>query len=549
MPTLLAIAVACTVLALLPVLAGRKRVLANPATFVFLSIVWGVLLKALYVAFVRTEPHSIVHDQIYVAAASMDELVVGGLLVLIAVAAYVAGYFAFGRRSPAMADLLPSGVRARWAVRSPGGSSWPNRIMAVGLATVCLAAFAAYLYLSGVDILQPPFSAKRFGANLTTVQSRFQYAPYYFFKVAMLSGPLAYAVAHLLTQAVTRAVRRFFKVLFALVFGFALLLCHFASLRLVILVVLLQTVLLLYHARARELAPFMAAFVALTAASFAAITFGHRAAEDVEVVRAEMLAARAAQAAVERAASRRAPARGDAPRAVIEPANPQVRGARAAGDDGPAPGSRPAAAAESSGDATGAGGAPAGERPTASAAQSVVQRVGRLAAGPFEGRYFLDFTKLAHIANHFPERQPHLWGGGLVGVLRPSFSAAAGPDIGALTLDRYLAIQVFEEPLNSVPAGFAGDLYIDFGFAGLFLGFLALGAFHRWILNRVAQGSGNAFAGACLVILIPNTSIVLLNSGTLPSLSRSILEISVLALVCLPFVLRRGGDDPDQQLR
>jgi hypothetical protein len=182
--------------------------------------------------------------------------------------------------------------------------------------------------------------------------------------------------------------------------------------------------------------------------------------------------------------------------------------------------------------------ASAGE--AASPSSSVSRALARLSGASLEGRYFLDVTKLAHIAHHFPAQRPHLAGGSLIGAVVPSFALDEEGDGDArLTLDRYLGARVFDEPGNSVPAGFAGELYIDFGWAGVLVGFFLLGGFHRLLFNQLTRVRMPGLLVACAVVLIPNTTLILINSGIVPAMSRSVIGVGLLILVCLPAVAGR----------
>jgi hypothetical protein len=148
----------------------------------------------------------------------------------------------------------------------------------------------------------------------------------------------------------------------------------------------------------------------------------------------------------------------------------------------------------------------------------------------------MDVTKLAHIARHFPSQAPFLLGGGLIGLpppLAPRDESGQGGSI-----NQYLAQQVFDEATNNVPPGFAGELYINFAGPGLFLGFLALGAAHRLLRNHLLDASTPGLVTACLVLLIPSTTLVLFNSGMLPAASRSVIDTAVVLVIWRPRVAR-----------
>lgn len=455
------LALLCTVVAALPVVLHRRRILLNPAFWLLLTVLWGVLGKTAYVVMLRNEPQAVVHDRIWVSATSADFFRLGAILAVAAVLAYVAGYFLLGDRRLA---LPLSETRFEIVPRH-------TFVVIVPLLLLSVAGFLAYLYSSGTSLIEGSLSAKRFQVGAIDSLSRFHYLPYYFFKLALLSGPLAYATAYCLARA--QRDRQQFKVLFGTVFVFVLLLCHFASLRLVIGLLLLQVALLLYCLRARELAVFIGAFAVLTGISLAAITLVHRTPVDLETQRSRILSQQA----------------------------------------------RSADAAERDVKTLSTGG-----------------RVLQVVSAPLEGRYLLDIFKLAHIAHHFPAELPHLRGGGLIGAVAPSALLVDGAG-NRVPLDRYLADEVFQERYNSVPAGYAGELYIDFGLPGLVLGFLCLGLFHRFLYNQLTSDSTPPVIAAATVVLLLNSTLVLVNSGLLPVISRSVLTLGILTVVCVPSIL------------
>jgi len=349
-----------TLVVAIPAFAFRRRFLLNPAFYVLIIVSGSVLLKTLYVSLVRHQPLPVGHDAIYIDAASPDFLIPGAWLALVAAVAYTGGFLMIGSRT--LAPWMPFRLRETALPRSA-----PRNVLV--LTGLSIGAFVLYLVASDTSFFQLPFSAKRFAPENIDVSSRFEYAPYYLFKIALTGGSIACVAA----LALFRSRDPVYRGLFALVFLFALTLSHFASLRLFILLVILQVVLLLIHFRAHRELRFVSLFVFLTAGSFLLITVIDRAPprEAMEMVQ----------------------------RAVTDPdvpAGPEEAGPIAADDivDRPVPATsaptpRPARA----------------ELDEADDPKPVVGLAARLASAGFEGRYFMDVSKLAHIARHFPARE------------------------------------------------------------------------------------------------------------------------------------------------
>ncbi len=470
------IAVAAGIVSGLPLLVRTRKILVNPALFMFLIVAWSPLFKTLYIAVtgprVSTDPF---------AGVSLARFLLGGaMLALVATVAYAGSFVVVGRRT------LPGLFGPRWR-HIPG--PYERRAVAV-LTALCVLCFLGYLRTSGTEFFSLPFSAKRFLPGSIGVSTRFGYPPYYFFKAALVSGSVAYAAAYLLFRAPAGPSDRSYRALFAVVFTFALVVSHFASLRLFIVLVLVQIGILLYHVRDRRHTAFIGGFAVLTAASFVVISFVHRL-----------------------------------------PGSVDTFGSLESGDS-----------VRSEDSTSGGRGGPGvrGRGFGREAAEAVELRSGvqRLARGVFGGRYFMDIGKLSYVASYFPHEHPYAMGRGFVGFLNDPESVDGRSRALPGGMSKYLAAEVLGEPNNSVPPGYAGELYINFGWVGVVLGFLLLGAFHRVMFNYLTRPDLSLVAGACLVLLIPSSTLVLLNSGLVSAGSRAVIDLGVFLLVC-PFWLRR----------
>lgn len=482
-----------------PVLVARRRVFLNPATYVLLIVFWSPVGKSLYVWLLRPGPNAAGHDPLYVSASSPDFISVGIWMVWAGLFAYACGFVSVGRHVAGFAAVPRSfGLPPRALSR--------RRLMLLTLVT--LVSFAVYLGASGTDLLSWPLSTKRFDPRVIGVASRFEYLPYYFFKFALTSVSLAYAAAFFLVHPHRGPDRFANRFLFGVIFVFGLGLTHFASLRMFVPLALLQIGILVYYERARRWVPFLGAFALLTAASVVGITFVDRAIPPparltTDIPPATSLDARSdaeePNARVGSAGSSGPRASDDSRTTPLLDTNDGERGRRVLGGLTPPVGT-----------------------------------LKRLTSAAFSGRYFMDVAKLAHIASYFPSERDYLSIPGLVGVVGDGDDRAAPEEIIPGSLDRYLAREVFQEPDNSVPAGYLGELYISFGWLGIVGGFGLLGVFHRGLFHYLTERVLPPQFAACLVLLIPTTTIVLLNSGLVSAVARAVIDLGILLFVFPP---------------
>lgn len=457
-------AVVGTGLAALPLVVSRRKSLLNPALYVFLAVVYSLLLKTLYIAVFRTEAPTSGTDRIYGTEGSSDFLLAGAVLILIAVVAYVAGYFLTGKRK------LP--LKFRDSARQLQ-HAWISRYAATAMVLVCLASFVAFLVISDPDLGWQTLSAKRFNPADTGADTRFGYLPYYLFKIALTVASVGFATSFLLLHANSPSEERRIKYLLAVAFILSIATAHFASLRIFLLLLVLQIGLLVVYLKGRRHLMFMGAFALLAISSFVWISLIERTGVPASELHSE-----------------------------------------------------------EEGDGTG-GGAPS-------------RGIGLRLRPLFEGRYLLDVAKTAHVAHYFPKEAPHHLGASVLGTLPSS-----EPDVreSDRSLGNYLARAVFHEPDNNVNAGFLGELYVNFSYVGVIVGFLALGALHRLMFNHLLDPHIPILIAVALVALIPTTSALLLNSGIVPAGSRSVVDIAVLLAIWIPgaraWHIKRAGTKLD----
>jgi hypothetical protein len=99
-----------------------------------------------------------------------------------------------------------------------------------------------------------------------------------------------------------------------------------------------------------------------------------------------------------------------------------------------------------------------------------------------------------------------------------------------LTLPRYIALYVYGERGNEITSGFAGWLYISFGITGVIVGFIALGAVHRVMGDRM-HGSPDSLGGLIAMMAFPTMTLLILNSEGQSVLGRLTTDIIIIPLV------------------
>ncbi|TWG98046.1 hypothetical protein L598_000200001850 [Mesorhizobium sp. J18] len=167
----------------------------------------------------------------------------------------------------------------------------------------------------------------------------------------------------------------------------------------------------------------------------------------------------------------------------------------------------------------------------------------------FEGRYFMDVAKMAHIGHHFPEKRPYLHGRSFLGVevtmperlsdvlpernnYRGWQVPWGGPDTEPGTtvrmrVNNYLGTYIFREPRNGVTS-FAGLLYADFGWIGLAAGFLLVGALHRLMFNLMTHDVTKWWIRFGAIMALPTMTLLLLNSGLISAVVRIGTDLAVI---------------------
>ena len=462
----LLLAASLVVLFLMPLLLVKPRhILVNPALYMVAIFGYSILAKMVYIAFFHKRSPELV-DRIFTLETDPSFLWIGVGMAAVAAVSYAIGYLGVAGRVP---SIFTGKGSAEVGLQLEG-------FLLVGLA--CIVCFVLFVLIGHHDIWD--ISGKRFLMVKTGATTRFERFDYYFFKASLTILPLAALACFAWTRRPTD--HRLLAV-----FGAAFLLgCYFTtftSLRLFFVTLTVQVLLILWLSGAKWRYAVMTAVIGMVAFQAVGVT----------LLRGE--------------------------------------GASASADAGIV------LIADNS------------ETP---AAQVVAVKQGR-ARGflqlLFEGRYFMDVAKMAHIGHHFPEKRPYLYGGSFRGVevvmprkmsdILPERNnyrgwqvAWGGRDVEPGTtvrmrVNNYLGTYIFREPKNGVTS-FAGLLYADFGWIGIAVGFLLVGALHRLMFNLMTHDVTKWWVRFGAIMALPTLTLLLLNSGLISAVVRMGTDLAVI---------------------
>jgi hypothetical protein len=521
----LLLALLALVVVLVPVLQDPRLIFANPAAYFFLALLWGGLFKGLYIAVLRQEPFTEEalagrNDRIFINADGVEALLPGYWLLLLAAVAYALAFVILCR----IQKSEYTDFRSRAALRF----THSKRVIwwVCAAVSASLISLAIYFLTSNVDLSETGLSAKRFLPTSTGNKHYLSYYPYYFFKLSLMLAPLSVLTfAYFTVHRDSNDSGKLFAV-FLTAFALAVMVSFYASLRLPILVLLLQLFLISKFLQDRWWTKGTIATVPIIVICFVMMTF---------VVRPSgYLAERAGTNFEEMDSNFSTKMDGDFNTKMDGDFNNLSTKKRRrhqlpiAGC--PAAASRSAALKK----------APAGDAQSPSQSNSeatsedvwpkLICKVSRKAFIAFEGRYFLDATKLAHIYTGMQNDVPLVWGASFfylplwTGSLPENWKEVNGRSVG-----RHLALNVFNftpDRPGGVAPGYAGELILNFGLIGLVAGMLLLGALHALVFQLLRFSVLSSAELMVAASFIAHSTIVLLNSGFLPAAGNAILQLA-----------------------
>lgn len=454
-------------------LVNVRHVVVNPATYIFLVFAYSVFAKVAYIGLVY-EPEYDPTDRIFILNRDPSFLWIGVRMSAVSAVAYAIGFLALGKKIPALA-----------VGTVPTGADVPvSGVFLVGIG--CLASFILFAVIGGHELVGGALSEKRFLMHRTGASTRFELIDYYFFKASLLALPLT-ALACFVWSRIGKGL---WAATFAILLAFSFWITLFASVRLFFIILALQLILILWTSkmRARYWLVALILGVTLLQAGTATLLRHPGSLDSIE------LSEQSSRTEKER------PSREN--------------------DDQP----------------------------------WLVQKAEKAIHLVFRGRYFLDISKLALIGQHFPEKQEFLYGGSFRGVPvkmpaslaeilpehpdLPNWQAPwGGADVAPgstvyMRINNYLGTYVFREPANGMTI-FAGQIYIDFGYLGLAIGFFLVGLLHRLMFNIITHGDAKWWVRLITIMALPMVTLLLLNSGLVSAVARVVTDALIIPAVLL----------------
>lgn len=100
------------------------------------------------------------------------------------------------------------------------------------------------------------------------------------------------------------------------------------------------------------------------------------------------------------------------------------------------------------------------------------------------GRHFLDLTRTSHILNNVPEKLPHQYGRTYLTWMAVPIPRTVWSEKPTLGSGPIIGPRIFGTSGAGVPPGMVGELYLNFGYAGLIFGAFAMGALFRTVFEQ-----------------------------------------------------------------
>lgn len=147
------------------------------------------------------------------------------------------------------------------------------------------------------------------------------------------------------------------------------------------------------------------------------------------------------------------------------------------------------------------------------------------------GRHFLDLTKTAHVLDGVPEVVDYRYGTTLLTWVAAPVPRSMWPQKPAIGVGIELGPAIFHtHPRTGVAPGLIGELYLNFGLAGIFVGMLVFGSALRIVYATFGRFFPHPTAVLLYAILLPHLSIAMLSSSVSGSMARLLQELVPLLL-------------------
>lgn len=152
------------------------------------------------------------------------------------------------------------------------------------------------------------------------------------------------------------------------------------------------------------------------------------------------------------------------------------------------------------------------------------------------GHHFLDLTKTAHILSAFPARFDYHYGETFLRWLIAPVPRALWPAKPAIGIGKELGPPIFEVGrATGVPPGIIGELHLNFGLLGVFIGMLVFGAVLRSLYVSLAEGFPNKSYVLVYAILVTHIAFGMVTmdfSGTMAKLLQDLIAMVVVIWLC-----------------
>ena len=149
----------------------------------------------------------------------------------------------------------------------------------------------------------------------------------------------------------------------------------------------------------------------------------------------------------------------------------------------------------------------------------------------FEGAYFLDPAKTAAIIDQTKRRNLYMGGDSLIAVIYTPIPRVLWPEKPDIRVGPYVAQQVLRIGNRSgVPPGAIGELYLNFGWSGIVVGMLLLGAGTSMLYNLYLGNRDDRLARPIYALLL--FSIMIFFTGDFASSFLNFVRYIAAGLVC-----------------
>jgi len=140
-------------------------------------------------------------------------------------------------------------------------------------------------------------------------------------------------------------------------------------------------------------------------------------------------------------------------------------------------------------------------------------------------RNLLDVSKTAHIVNSIPEKMPFEHGETFLALLYAPVPRTVWPDKPALSIGKDISHHIYgysQRTLAGIPPGMPAELYLNFGYPGILIGFLLVGILLKKLFNSFQfDGPVNKNRIVLYVVIVVSITITLFGS----SINQAILAV------------------------